>query len=153
VRTLVDDVRALVLLLELEGTVVANKLEGKYCEEENGKFKIKAIPRSTKYRLLKRLTEMGYLEQLQGVDKRYRYYRLSQLGIEYKQLILKRLLEKLRKLQGSSFLLGTLEVPLHQFQQLSCSYGIPPKLLLKLLKARVEQRLSNKVVVIGKSKF
>ena len=149
-RTVVNDVRALVLLLELQGTKAANELEGEYCEEESGKFKIKAIPRSTKYRLLKRLAEMGYLEQLQGVDKRYRYYKLSQLGIEYKQLILKRLLEKLRKLQGSSFLLGTLEIPWSSFQQLSCSYGIPPKLLLKLLNAKIEQRLSNKVVVIEK---
>ena len=144
--------------MELKGVKAAKDFEGKYCEEENDKLKVKRIPRSTKYRLLKRLAEMGYLEQLEGVDKRYRYYKLSSKGEAFKGRLLKSILKELleasnlspyeRQLLELTKLSKQIEVPFRDFKRISCSYGIPPKLLLETLDTRVAEKLGNKVVVI-----
>jgi DNA-binding MarR family transcriptional regulator len=143
--------------MELKGVKAAKDFEGKYCEE-NGKLKVKRIPRSTKYRLLRRLAEMGYLEFVEGVDKRYRYYKLSSRGKAYKERLLKSIFRELleasnlspyeRQLLELTKLSKQIEVPLRDFKRISCSYGIPPKLLLEALNARVAEKLGNKVVVI-----
>ncbi len=136
----------------------AKDFVGKYCEEENGKLKAKRIPRSTKYRLLKRLTEMDYLELVESVDKRHRYYKLSSKGEAFKERVLKSILKELleasslspyeRQLLELTKLSKQIEVPLKEFKRISCSYGIPPKLLFEALDTRVVERLGNKVVAI-----
>ena len=138
---LILDPRALALLFEASEAKPAKDFKGKYCEDG----KVKVIPKSTKYRLLKRLAEMGYLKTLEGVDRRYRFYKLSESGELIKRRLIKRMLKDM-----PSELPFTLKVPLAEFKRVSCSYGIPPKLLLKELGAKITKDiLGNEYVVVS----
>ena len=130
---MIEDPRALALLFEAEGAKAAKDFKGEYCEGGE----VKAIPRATKYRLLKRLAELGYLEVLEGVDRRYRFYRLTKEGLAYKRYVIQQALRYLK--QVGDILFEEVRVPLGKFNAVSCKIGLPPKLLLKALNARVER--------------
>ena len=130
---MIEDPRALALLFEVEGVKSAKDFKGEYCEDGE----IETIPRATKYRLLKRLAELGYLETVEGVDKRYRFYRLTKEGLAYRRYVIQQVLRHLKQM-GDSFL-DEVRVPLGKFNQISCQLGLPPKLLLRALNARVER--------------
>ena len=141
---MIEDPRALALLFEVEGIKAAKDFKGEYCEDGE----IKTIPRATKYRLLKRLAELGYLETVEGVDKRYRFYRLTKEGLAYKRYVIQQVLRHLKQI-GDSFL-DEVRVPLSKFKKVSCKIGIPPNLLLKVLNAKIEEGMltSEKYVVM-----
>jgi len=130
---LIEDPRALALLLEAEGVKPAKDFRGEYCKDGE----LKAIPRATKYRLLKRLAELGYLETVEGVDKRYRFYKLTKEGALYKKYVVQQALKYLKQV-GEVFF-GEVRVPLSKFKAISCKLGLPPKVLLDALGARVER--------------
>jgi len=137
-RAVIEDPRALALLFEANEIKPAKAFEGKYCEGG----KVKAIPRATKYRLLKRLAEMGYLETLGGVDKRYRFYKLSDKGQAYVKKVVKQILSEMPNLLSFG-----VKIPLEDFKRVSCKYGIPPSLLFKALKAKVTEDMFGKKYV------
>jgi len=102
--SVIPDPRVVALILELDRPKRGVDLEGLYCYEG----KPAKIPTSTKYKLLRRLEELGYVELVESVDRRSKYYKLTGKGVEFRE----RLLRALSRV--------------HKAEEL-CSLGVHPK--------------------------
>ncbi len=121
-------------------------------EECEGFFE---LPRSTMYRLLKRLVKVGLVEVYRGVDYRTRYYKLSELGKRVLEKVLSMIREFLRdKLMSAEELgLGSYRgfrgLRLEDFNKLvSKTIGVEPSLVAKLLNAKIVNHRYDKYVLI-----
>ncbi|NPA85701.1 MAG: winged helix DNA-binding protein [Crenarchaeota archaeon] len=88
---MIPEARVVAIILELDRPKRGADVEGIYCKDGEPA----RIPTSTKYKLLKRLEEMGYLTKVESANRKYKYYKLTEKGVEYRERLLK-VLKRLR---------------------------------------------------------
>ena len=75
---------------------VKRKAREHYEEVVKEEWRVKRLPKSTMYRILKRLKDLGLVEVYKGLDYRKRYYRLTDLGRKVLEKIVETIKETLR---------------------------------------------------------
>ncbi|MCE4601851.1 MAG: PadR family transcriptional regulator [Desulfurococcales archaeon] len=121
-------------------------------EEEKQGFK--RVPASTLYKLLQRLAEAGLVEAGRGLDKRRRYYKLTDRGREVlgrvKMMIHRALYRWAQEPRGQGVEAprGHRVLRLEDFQDRAREIGVEPRTLLETLGLRVEGERYSRYVLI-----
>jgi len=76
--------------------MVKRKVKSEYGSYYEEKWVATKFPRSTMYRVLKRLKELGLIEVYKALDYRKKYYRLTDLGKQVLEKVIKTIKESLK---------------------------------------------------------
>ena len=94
----------------------------------------KDIPQSTMYRLLRKLRDVGLVNQYKGIDFRKRYYKLTPLGLKVHDKIKEIIIEDVKR-RAKETRDGYYRIEHDQLKDISDKLGIPMGFIIQWLNA------------------